>query len=207
MKLLAAGVLAAIAAASFYFFVDRRPADVYAMPVGEAYNRLNQADLMQDGKSFIGTMQFNATGNGRDSVSWNGTTSHANRTCKIGLAPWAEDAGQTKVTVNCSGGAVSDGAAAGMAHKFFRFAVIEKVDSTLVGRPYDEARSHGSTAAGWPGDGVDGSLATAQSNAIGMMQDAAKAQRQVEQEESTRKEQAKWDEFYDADPIDYEDQL
>ncbi len=207
MKLLAAGVLAAIAAACFYFFVDRRPADVYTMPVAEAYERLSHADLMRDGQSFVGTMQFTSSGNGRDSVSWNGTTSHANRTCKIGLAPWSEDERQTKVSVNCSGGAVSDGAAAGMAHKFFRFAVIEKVDSTLVGRLYDEARSHGSTAAGWPGDGVDGSLATAQSNAIGMMQDAARAQREMEQEDRVRKEEAKWDEFYDADPIDYEDQL
>ena len=68
-------------------------------------------------------------------------------------------------TALCSGMA---GAAAGMVHNMMRNAYIERVDATLTGRPFDKQLAVGSTASGWPDDGIDGSLATAQVKALKM---------------------------------------
>ena len=201
MKFISGGLFVAMAMAALYFFAVRSPSDVYAMPVDQAYDRLAEADLMPGGRSFYGRLDFSTRGNGRNSISWNGTTSHASRSCEIGLAPWDGDEGKTLVTVTCSGGGIGDGAASGMAHNLFRNAVIEKIDSTLEQRPYDERLARGATASGWPGDGVDGSLATARDRAIEMSQEAARMQSAFEEDQRAAAEQAEWDSFYDVEPV------
>ncbi|OCC23068.1 hypothetical protein MB02_12895 [Croceicoccus estronivorus] len=196
MKLLFTIVIAALTAGGLYYAISQRqPADVYALPVSDTYQRLRTADLMPGGKSFFGMMAFSSAGDGRDTVTWTGDYSHSHRSCKIDMAPWVEDPAKTKLVVTCAGGALSDGAAAGMAHNMFRAAVIEKIDSTLEGRPFDEQLARGSTASGWPDDGVDGSLATARKNAIEMSREAARMQNELKEQERAAKKQAEWDAF------------
>ncbi len=206
VKLVSGFVLISLGLLGAYLFAFPRPADVYALTVAETYDRLAKAELMPGGKSFYGTMQFSTLGNRRDTITWQGQSSHAMRSCKLQLAPWEKDADKTRVTVTCKGGGVSDGAAAGMAHNLFRNAVIERIDSTLDGRAYDKSLAMGSTASGWPGDGVDGSLGTATKNAITMARDVAAMQKEADEAERRRKEQAEWDSYYESDSISFEDQ-
>jgi len=58
-----------------------------------------------------------------------------------------EDADKTRVAVNCDGGSAGSGAAAGMEHAMIRNRVIEMVDATLKGRPFNPALASGATAA------------------------------------------------------------
>ena len=45
MQILPVVGLVGVAAGAVYFLVDRRPPDVYAMPVSEAYARLSNVDF------------------------------------------------------------------------------------------------------------------------------------------------------------------
>ncbi|MEL6877093.1 MAG: hypothetical protein AAGL68_03225, partial [Pseudomonadota bacterium] len=100
-------------------------------------------------------------------IVWSNRGAHSSRTCEIKLSPFEDDAAQTHVAIDCKGGSMADGAAAGMTHRLHRESQIERIDSTLTGRPFDRTRA-GSTSARWPGDGVDGSYGTAVKTAIKM---------------------------------------
>jgi hypothetical protein len=166
-------------AAALYFFVSPRPADVYPMPMSEAYTKLVHVDFgeMGEGEKALDTTKT-AKGNGKNKVTWIRKGDMSYQECKLDLAPLPEDAAQTHVTVTCEGGGVGDGAAAGMVHNLMRDMVIERVDATLTNRPYDKQRAS-ATASLWPGDGVDGSLATAQAEALKMDSEMHKLQNEA----------------------------
>ncbi len=188
MRILIGAVLAA--AVLLFFFVKRQPADVYTMPVAEAYEKLVsiQFEPMSEGQKVLHT-ERSITGDGPGKLVWSEHGDMAALRCELTLAPLPNDAKQTHVTVTCEGGGAGEGAAAGMAHNMERDRVIEHVDAALTGRPFDPKRA-GATASRWPGDGVDGSLATATNKAMKMdaeahaMQEEAQARATQEQAQS-----------------------
>jgi hypothetical protein len=152
-----------------YVVGTRQPADVYAMPMNEVYAKLVKVDFgPPEGAEDVLHTKKTARGNGSNRVTWTQIGDMAAFECKMDLAPLPDDAAKTHVTVTCGGGGAGDGAAAGMVHNMMRNAYIERVDATLTGRPFDKQLAVGSTASGWPDDGVDGSLATAQVKALEM---------------------------------------
>lgn len=196
MKLLiAGGFIAAAVATGTYAFLNRQPADVYSMPVEQVYGKLAAVRARGGDGTFIGAATISASGNGKDVVHWTSTAPHSARECTLKLARHQSDAAKTHVSVTCRGGSLSDGAAAGMAHNLFRNAIIEKLDSTLNGRPFDPRRSMGATAASWPDDGVDGSYGTAVKQAIRMQNDFAEMDRRSREAEREESRQREWDEF------------
>lgn len=193
MRVLAVGGFVAVAAAAVYMFAKPRPADVYPLPIGEAYQKLSKAKFQTLEDGF--TVQLHATksvsGNGRDRITWNESA----MSCNVALAPLPDDAAQTHVAVTCDGGAgAGAGAAAGFAHNLRRNEVIEKIDATLTGRAADPKRI-GSTAYRWPGDGVDGSYGTMVKSAIEMDAEQRKFRKEQEAEQKEKQKQAsasKW---------------
>lgn len=167
-----------LAGGAIYFFASPRPADVYAMPVDLAYAKLVDVDFgpLSEGEVALDTVKT-ASGNGRDKVTWVHKGDMAYYKCNLALAPLPDDTAQTHVTVTCDGGGAGNGAAAGMAHNLFRSRIIERVDATLTDRPFDKDRA-GATASRWPGDGVDGSLGTASTEALKMNAEMRRMQRE-----------------------------
>ncbi len=196
MKLLVGGGFVAVAAVLLYVFVEQKPADVFDMPVKDAYAKLTQVDFgpLSEGQKVLNTVN-RISGNGQNRVTWTQQGDMARFECAIDLAPLPDDAAKTHVKVTCEGGGAGDGAAAGMVHNMHRNGVIERIDATLTGRPFDRAKI-GSTASRWPGDGVDGSLATAQKEALQMSHDMAKMEREM-------KAQAASDAFNGGSADDY----
>ncbi len=192
MNFFAGAGFVAMAAGLLYVFVDQKPADVYDMPVNQAYGLLTSVDFGESS----GSVQRTSTGNGSNKVTWHTRGSHVGRSCELALAPFEGNAAQTHVTVTCQGGGAGEGAASGMAHNMHRDGVIERVDATLTGRAYDSARA-GSTASRWPSDGVDGSYGTAVATAIEMdreVREMQAASRQARSPEAIH--DAQMDAFY-----------
>jgi hypothetical protein len=182
MKLLAVGGFAAVGAVLLYMFVEQKPADVYDMPVNQAYGLL--ADVKYEPLSegaIAAEIERTTVGNGSDKVTWATRGSHVGRSCDLLLAPFEGDANRTHVTVKCAGGGAGEGAAAGIAHNMHRNRVIERVDATLTGRPFDGNRV-GATSSRWPDDGVDGSLGKAMGDALEMERDMHQLQQEMEQQ-------------------------
>jgi len=179
-----------MAAVVMFFFVRQQPADIYSMPVAEAYRKLSaiQFEPMSEGQKVLHT-ERSITGDGPGKLIWSEHGDMAALQCELALAPLPKDTGKTHVTVTCEGGGVGDGAAAGIVHNMQRSRVIEHVDAALTGRPFDPKRA-GATASRWPGDGVDGSLATAASKAIQMDAEAHKMQEEAAQEQARAQAQA-----------------
>jgi hypothetical protein len=159
MRWLAGGVILAVGLG--YFFLRQHPADVYPVPVATAYQTLSTIKFEPPGD---GATSLHVTreisGNGIDKVIGTEKGDLATHRCDLKLAAPPGDAGQTHVTIACSGSGVGDGAAADLARKRHRNAVIEHVDAALRGRPFDAARAD-ITAYRWPGEGVDGGTDTA----------------------------------------------
>lgn len=166
MKILLGG--AAMAAIVSYFYYHRQPADVYAMPLATAYEKLNTFEFepWSEGAKVL-HMTRDISGNGVDKVTWSEHGDMSAYKCDLQLAPYVKDAAKTHVTVTCEGGGAGDGAAAGMTHNLHRNRVIEHVDAALAGHPFRPERAN-ATASAWPGDGVDGSLITAERKALEM---------------------------------------
>lgn len=153
MRVIVAGVLLAITAALLYFFVRPQPADVFKMPVSEAYARLAAVTPPQTKTAEELGIHNAITGNGRDTLYYGRSGGDAKK-CEIKLAPSGED--QTHVTVICDKGMVSDNGPAAILHHYGRNRLIEIIDSTLTGRAFSDERAKGSTAHRWPNDGIEG---------------------------------------------------
>ena len=196
MKLLVGGGLVAVTAVLLYVFVEQKPADVFDMPVKEAYLKLSNVDFgpMSEGQKVLNTVN-KISGNGMNRVTWLQQGDMARYECDIDLKPLPDDAAKTHVTVTCEGGGAGDGAAAGMVHNMHRNRVIERIDAALTGRAFDSSKV-GSTSSRWPGDGVDGSLAGAQKEALQMASDMAKMQKDMEK-------QAQADAFNEGSATDF----
>ena len=184
MKYLLLG--AAFAGIIGYAWFGRGEANVYAMTPAEAYAALRATPIPNDGESAFGRLDYSISGNGDSKISWSGSGgTFASSQCEADLTP--EGADKVRVMAHCSGGSMSDGAAAGMVSGMQRKALIEHIDATLEKRPFDVRLAMGSTASGWPSDArqADGSLATATGQALEMDRDMTKVMREVESEMAT----------------------
>jgi hypothetical protein len=185
----------ALAGGLIYYFVDQKPADVYDMPVGQAYSLLYNVkyEPLTEGQ-VAAEIERSTSGNGTDTVTWETRGSHTRRSCDLKLVPFEGDAERTHVTVTCAGGGAGEGAAAGIVHNMHRNGVIERVDATLTGRPFN-SQQIGETSSRWPSDGVDGSLGGAINEAVEMDRDMRKMQREFTEMEREAIEQAELDAF------------
>lgn len=175
MNMFTGAGLAALAACLLYIFVDQKPADVYDLPVDRTYALLTNVDFGEASDRVTRT----SVGNGSDKVTWRTRGSHVSRSCMLDLAPFEGDAARTHITVTCDGGAAGDGAASGITHNLHRNNVIERVDATLTGRPFDQDMA-GATSSRWPSDGVEGGYA----NAVGRATEMDREVREVQAEAS-----------------------
>jgi hypothetical protein len=156
--------------------------NVYPMKPQDAYDKLVAAPLQADGKGPFGRLETDVSGDGSSTVYWSASGSMASVKCEANLAPEGED--KTKITAYCGGSGAGEGAAAGMAQGLMRKALIEHIDSTLRGRPYDPQLAFGSTAGSWPEDPrqADSSYAGAATEALKMDRDMHKMQQDMEAE-------------------------
>ena len=140
-------------------------ADVYKMPVARAYHKLLNVAITPGGKGPFGRLEIDTTGKRNELVEWTVKGSRAEPLCVATFK--SLEAEQTRVAVSCKGG---DGPADGIAAQLIRSRVIEHVDATLKGRPFDHKKAEdGSTAAMWPKDVIDHSnLGTAATKALEM---------------------------------------
>ncbi len=111
------------------------PANVYAATPDKVFAVLDQMDIPSSPQGPMGTLEITKTTVEPKSISWTGSGAHAIIKCTATLVPL--DPARTQVDVACGGGGPSEGAAAGAVSDLTRFAMIEQVDSTLRGRPFD----------------------------------------------------------------------
>jgi hypothetical protein len=174
--LLIGGAVVAIFA---YAWSGKAEANVYDMPVAETYAKLTSTKIEPGGQGAFGRLDTAVSGNGENVVYWRASGSHAAIRCQADLAP---EGSKTRITAFCDGGAAGSGAAAGMLMGMKRKRLIEHIDATLEGRPYDNQLAMGSTAALWPADvrQPDGSFGTAVNDAIKMDRDMRQGMKEFE---------------------------
>jgi hypothetical protein len=151
MKVILFSGIGLITAVGAYVHGPIGEANVYAMPTAQAYEKLATTDIQPSNTGPFGRLDTVTGGDGKSSVTWTASGSHAHIECSATIAPAEE---KSRVDVSCGGGGPSDGAAAGMAMKLTRNALIEHIDATLTGRPYDPDLARGPTAGRWPEDVV-----------------------------------------------------
>jgi len=179
MNIVYGAVFLVAAGAGIYLVARPQPADEFPVSMTTAYNKLVSADLSHGQKGPFGGLTTSSSGNGHNQIEWKAGGSFAAFDCTLGLAPLGDS--KTKVTVSCDGD--GGGAANGMLVTMARDAVIEQVDSTLKGRPYDIELAKGATAYRWPEDTVHhAGFNESVGNAIKMQGDIAEEQAKMEQE-------------------------
>jgi len=162
--------------------------NVYPMKVQDAYDKLVAAHIEPGGRGVFGRLDTSVSGDGSSTVYWNSSGTFASVKCEANLAPEGED--KTKITAYCGGSSMSDGAASGMVQAMHRKALIEHIDATLRGRPYDPQLAMGSTAGGWPDDPrqADASIGGAATEALKMDRDMHKMQQDYETQSAADEE-------------------
>ena len=187
MKLITGAVLLLISGAGIWFFAMPKPADEYALPMADVYSRLAAVSVAYNSagndKAAFGGHSVIPNGNGSDRIVW--TVGHtAPLDCTISLSALA--ANKTKVAVSCDEPADKKAMLAAMRGNEvtganmgegswiigIRNDVIEKIDSTLNGLPYDDSKS-AQVAWRWPDDvvhhaGLAETMGPAVGNAIKM---------------------------------------
>jgi hypothetical protein len=140
MKMVMLGGALAICAGGMYANKDRLfvPANVYQMPADALYQKLDAMEFERSSSGPMGTLDVTKHGEPGKSLTWSGTGAHAAVDCTATLVPL--DAQRTQVVTLCGGGGPSEGAAAGMVAKMLQIAMVEQVDSTLRGRPYNKQK-------------------------------------------------------------------
>jgi hypothetical protein len=157
--------------------------NVYPMKPQDAYDKLVAAQIEADGKGPFGRLDTSVSGDGSSTVWWQASGTFASVKCEANIAPEGTD--KSKITAYCGGSSPSDGAAAGMMLGLERKALIEHIDSTLRGRPYDRRLAFGSTAGSWPDDPRQ-----ADSSYSGAVGDALKMERDMHKMEHDMKDSA-----------------
>jgi hypothetical protein len=145
--------------------------NVYAMPSQQVYDKLSSASVSWDGKGPFGKLDVSPGGDGSGTVRW--SSSYGTRFCEANIVPEGTD--KSRINVFCDG--PGEGAATGMMQAMYRSAIIEHIDATLKGRPYDRRKALGETASTWPKDPrqADGSIGAAAGEALKMDRDMHKA--------------------------------
>ena len=159
--------------------------NVYPMAPQEAYEKLINAPIERSGQGPFGTMEISASGDGSSNIHWGNGSFNI---CEANLAP--EGADKTRITAYCGGG--GEGAAAGMEQGLRRKALIELIDSTLRGRPFDRMLAYGTTAGSWPDDPrqADSSYAGAATEALKMDRDMHKDLAEMEKEQAQQDQES-----------------
>lgn len=172
MKVLLLGGVAA-AVLGFAWF-SRSEANVYPMTVADTYARLTSAKVEASGKGPLGNREISISGNGSSTIYWKAGGTFSTTRCQADLTP--EGSSKTRITAYCDGGDISGGAANGMLQGMMRKRMIEHIDSTLDGRPYDQQKAMGASATGWPDDvrQPNGSFGAAVNEAVKMDRDMKK---------------------------------
>jgi hypothetical protein len=144
--------------------------NVYPMTPQQAYDKLVAAPVERSGKGPFGMLEISAGGDGNGTVRW--STSSGTTMCEANITP--EGADKSRIMAYC--GAGGEGAAAGMTQALHRKAILEHIDATLRGRPYDPKLAYGTTAGLWPDDPrqADGSIGVAATDALKMERDMRK---------------------------------
>jgi hypothetical protein len=152
-------------------------ANVYALPPQQVYDKLLAASVSWDGKGPFGKLDVSPEGEGNGTVRW--TSSSGTRFCEANIVPEGTD--KSRINVFCDG--PGEGAATGMMQAMYRSAIIEHIDATLRGRPYDARKAQGETATLWPDDPrqADGSIGAASAEALKMDREMREAQANAEQ--------------------------
>jgi hypothetical protein len=160
----------AVTAASLLLAGCDFKANVYPMTAQQAYDKLVAAPLPSEHGPF-GKLDVSPSGEGNGTVRW--VSSYGTRFCEANIVP--EGADKSRINVFCDG--PGEGAATGMMQAMYRSAIIEHIDATLNGRPYDPAKAHGETATLWPNDPrqADGSIGAAAGEALKMDQEMHQA--------------------------------
>jgi len=122
--------------------------NVYALPAAEVYTRLAAAQIDRSARGPFGTREFTVSRMAPDRVSWSSSSSHDGRRCDATIVPVSDTS--SRVDLACGSRAAGGGVSSPMEVNQTRKALIELIDSTLEGRPYDHRLARGSTAAGWP---------------------------------------------------------
>jgi hypothetical protein len=165
--------------------------NLYPMPVEQAYALLRAAPVPPGGHGVFGRLVTSVSGDGSSTIYWNATGgTFATATCQANIAPEGPD--KSRITAFCGGSSASDGAAGGMVQGMHRRAIIEHIDATLRGRPYDPRLAQGATAGGWPDDTrqADASYATAVGGALKMERDIKRDLAEMEKAEAEREKLA-----------------
>jgi hypothetical protein len=173
-----------------YAWFGRGDANVYSMPPAEVYAKLASAKIQADGKTAFGRLDYSVSGNGESKLYWNGSGgTFASSHCEAEITP--EGSSKSRIMAFCNGGSLSDGAATGMVSGMQRKALIEHIDATLKGRPFDNRRAQGETASLWPSDShqPDGSYGTAVAGALKMERETKDMLRDMEKEQKLHEEQ------------------
>jgi hypothetical protein len=162
--------------------------NLYPMPVDQAYAKLLTAKLPPSGKTGpFYKLPIVVTGDGASTVRWKIAESDLVM-CEANVT--AEGADKSRVNAYCGGG--GEGAAAGISQAMTRSALIELIDATLRGRPYDQQLAMGSTASGWPKDPrqADSSYAGAAAGALKMERDMRRDIKEMEQADAQDRAEA-----------------
>ncbi|PTS89796.1 hypothetical protein DBR17_02650 [Sphingomonas sp. HMWF008] len=111
------------------------PANIYAATPATIFAILDQMDIPTGPQGPLGTLDITKAAVEPKSISWTGAGAHATITCTATLVPL--DPARTQVAVACHGGEAGADGAAAKASDLARIAMIEQVDSTLRGRPFN----------------------------------------------------------------------
>ncbi|GAC1416908.1 MAG: hypothetical protein NVSMB69_18230 [Novosphingobium sp.] len=135
------GVVAMGAVGSVYLFGFRPPPDEFALSRAQVYERLAAAPLHGKKDGVFGGIPVDVHGNGFGELHWDA----GGQACTLGLARLSD--ASTRVAVFCKG-------IDSLSAEHLRDRVIEQVDATLTGRPFDPRKADGATSYRWPAQPV-----------------------------------------------------
>ena len=169
-----------------YAWMSSGDPNVYPLSQAQVYEKLHSAKVETGNGAVFGNLSTSVSGNGDSKIYWNASGTFASNHCEAEITP--EGADKSRITAFCGGGGASDGAAAGMVSGMHRRALIEHIDATLKGRPFDKYKAQGETAARWPSDArqPDSSYGTAVAGALQMDRDMHKSLDEFDKAEKER---------------------
>lgn len=158
----------AVAGILGYAWMGRDGANEYPLTPKATYDKLMAAEFQKGGQAPWGTVGAEKSGNGSNRITFSGRGE-----CTLDIVPEGE--AKSALSVTCPN--MGEGAAAGMETSLRRHKLIEWIDSSMTGRPYDQKLAlMGTTAGRWPDDVVEhGGLIEAQADALKMSAEAQRA--------------------------------
>ncbi len=131
------GMVALGAVGSVYLVGFRPPPDEFALGRAQAYQRLATAPLRSKKDGVFRGIPVNVHGNGLGDLHWDA----GGQACTLGLTRLSDIS--TRVAVSCTG-------IDSLSAEHLRDRVIEQVDATLTGRPFDPRKADGASSYRWP---------------------------------------------------------